>query len=934
MDTSRVSGVEEVLGEHFVQKSDVYVEGNLNRETVPSSGCEIRVTSGSEVCVSGDEEWETRYQAVNQFSAVRDTEQIDAVAKEKLKAVMDAGTSSGLEFSPIRDTTLPCSHRNSSSGKDITSMIDGKQVAELVSGQVNRDVRMESNPGVESLNGGDCFTVDLNSNAEVTNEVAEAVVDDVSQVKEVSSSLVYEDQNLGTHASEISSNESIMGSLIVDLSSSFGIDGGEGEVRYGLNENAVDVGKSMTKSTEQIAGSIKENQARYCLKTKKEGDFATSDLVWGKVKSHPWWPGQIFDPSDASKKAMKHYKKGRLLVAYFGDQSFAWNEPSSLKPFKIHFSQMEKQTNMVGFQDAVNCALDEVSRRVELGLSCSCTPEEIYSAMTSQIVINAGIREEVFNRNEVDRLFNVTSFEPSKLVKYIKALALGHFYGGDRLELVVAQSQLVAFYSSKGYFHLPEFHVSAGISGHAEHATPAHESKEEAHIGKEMMKNQHEKFLKLQDKVPNDVKSGKKERCLTDLIDRKNSSCFVNGVDEKGAMSEQPSSKKRKAIASSVNESKMESKKQKYTPVKICDTESPTSRATKVGERIRKIARQLAGSPPVLKYTSDSLQKSAANLDGRSKKLHEVDLITQIDGRTFGRPTTDLKDCSSLDEMLSQLCLVARDPMKGYSFVSSIVSFFVDFRDCICVDKSCSTKRKLFEKRPRSGKASDKNKKPSPTEPYGCEAASDSYWTDRIIQSSPEDSLSRRGKKRKVESQLETPSKDITSFETETSRDLNSILNSKKDSSTVESAYSLQLNTTVNPKEQCIDDNSNLATEKSVGDKKNSAEFSPTALILKFTDANSIPLESDLNGIFGCFGSLKESETEILRKTRRARVVFQRRNDAEEAFRSACKYSVFGPALVSYELKYFPSTPSKASSCISRQSRGDVTSLEGNTLTS
>ncbi|KAK9919260.1 hypothetical protein M0R45_027869 [Rubus argutus] len=25
--------------------------------------------------------------------------------------------------------------------------------------------------------------------------------------------------------------------------------------------------------------------------------FQVSDLVWGKVRSHPWWPGQICDPS-------------------------------------------------------------------------------------------------------------------------------------------------------------------------------------------------------------------------------------------------------------------------------------------------------------------------------------------------------------------------------------------------------------------------------------------------------------------------------------------------------------------------------------------------------------------------------------------------------------------------------------------------------------
>ena len=56
---------------------------------------------------------------------------------------------------------------------------------------------------------------------------------------------------------------------------------------------------------------------------KERGEFSVYDMVWGKVKSHPWWPGQIFDLSDSSVEAKKHLKKDRHLVAYFGDRTFA-----------------------------------------------------------------------------------------------------------------------------------------------------------------------------------------------------------------------------------------------------------------------------------------------------------------------------------------------------------------------------------------------------------------------------------------------------------------------------------------------------------------------------------------------------------------------------------------------------------------------------------
>ncbi|MCE3052112.1 hypothetical protein HAX54_051612 [Datura stramonium] len=91
---------------------------------------------------------------------------------------------------------------------------------------------------------------------------------------------------------------------------------------------------------------------------------------------------------------MKYFKKNSYLIAYFGDQTFAWNEASSVKPFRMYFSQMEKQSNSEHFSYAVNCALDEISRRVEYGLACPCLLEESRAKMKSQIDVDSGIQEE------------------------------------------------------------------------------------------------------------------------------------------------------------------------------------------------------------------------------------------------------------------------------------------------------------------------------------------------------------------------------------------------------------------------------------------------------------------------------------------------------------------------------------------------------------
>ena len=49
-------------------------------------------------------------------------------------------------------------------------------------------------------------------------------------------------------------------------------------------------------------------------------------------------------------------------MAYFGDQTFAWNEASLIKPYLMPFSQMEIQSNTEAFRHAVDCALVSVAQ--------------------------------------------------------------------------------------------------------------------------------------------------------------------------------------------------------------------------------------------------------------------------------------------------------------------------------------------------------------------------------------------------------------------------------------------------------------------------------------------------------------------------------------------------------------------------------------------
>ncbi|CAL9080484.1 unnamed protein product [Musa textilis] len=106
--------------------------------------------------------------------------------------------------------------------------------------------------------------------------------------------------------------------------------------------------------------------------------FAVGDLVWGKTKNHPWWPALVSDPSSAPIDAKKaHLSDVSLLLVYcFGSGAYAWCEPVQLKPFVEDFHRMTRQSSSKSFVAAVEGALDEIRRRLQLELTCGCVPPE------------------------------------------------------------------------------------------------------------------------------------------------------------------------------------------------------------------------------------------------------------------------------------------------------------------------------------------------------------------------------------------------------------------------------------------------------------------------------------------------------------------------------------------------------------------------------
>ncbi|CAH9088889.1 unnamed protein product [Cuscuta epithymum] len=236
------------------------------------------------------------------------------------------------------------------------------------------------------------------------------------------------------------------------------------EISQGSRESAMELGEKHTDTVEtskkrnaaEIAqnessnyeGEGAEKEAGNEVDRKEDSDntavfehcYGVGDFIWGKVKSRPWWPGRIYNPSDASEFAVRYKQAGRLLVVYFGDGSFSWCLPSELKPFHENFEEMSKQSNVETFTNAVDKALDEMRILLELEMNCQCVP------LSMPMAVNAGIKPGVLipPKGDTKLKLSLPYFEPCLVRFNLNNLAQTTSVP-NRIELVTFTSWLSAF---------------------------------------------------------------------------------------------------------------------------------------------------------------------------------------------------------------------------------------------------------------------------------------------------------------------------------------------------------------------------------------------------------------------------------------------------------------------------------------------------------
>ncbi|KAE9466477.1 hypothetical protein C3L33_01607, partial [Rhododendron williamsianum] len=196
----------------------------------------------------------------------------------------------------------------------------------------------------------------------------------------------------------------------------------------------------------------------------EEHEYSVGDFVWGKIRSHPWWPGRIYDPTDASEYARKYSQGGKLLVAYFGDESFSWCSPSQLKPFAEDFEEMSGQSNSKSFVNAVQNAVDEIRKLVEFKMTCYCISDKDRVGFERDVVMNAGIKEGVLVPDcDVNKLLIFLNGQ-SELLSTLRSIAKG-VSNTSLPEFTVLRNCLAAFYRAKGGHKLPLFYEPVSIEG-------------------------------------------------------------------------------------------------------------------------------------------------------------------------------------------------------------------------------------------------------------------------------------------------------------------------------------------------------------------------------------------------------------------------------------------------------------------------------------
>ncbi|KAM3378120.1 PWWP domain-containing protein 1 [Capsicum galapagoense] len=190
------------------------------------------------------------------------------------------------------------------------------------------------------------------------------------------------------------------------------------DARKGKSEAIVSEYDLMLSKFDDFAGSGKCWSVGY--------GFEMGDMVWGKVKSHPWWPGHIYNEAFATPSVRRSKREDCILVAFYGDSSYGWFDPDDLVHFEPTFAEKSLQTHVKNFIKAVEEGVDEVGRRSALGLVCHCRKKYRLRAVSVNGFFAVDFsdleRNCTYSASQIKKARE--RFQPKETLDFVKKLAL------------------------------------------------------------------------------------------------------------------------------------------------------------------------------------------------------------------------------------------------------------------------------------------------------------------------------------------------------------------------------------------------------------------------------------------------------------------------------------------------------------------------------
>ncbi|KAK1368442.1 PWWP domain-containing protein [Heracleum sosnowskyi] len=636
-------------------------------------------------------------------------------------------------------------------------------------------------------------------------------------------------------------------------------DGGEGLRRGDDSEN-----RSLLKEMNK-KGVTRKKRKKYFVDDDKSDDddesdddddigdqsceYRVGDFVWGKIRSYPWWPGQIYSAADASEYALNLKQKDRFLVAYFGDGSFSWCNPSQLKPFVENFKVMSEQTNSKNFMYAVEAALDEVSRVVELQMTCSCLAEK-NGKLEPSMASNSGLKVGVLVPVGVGKSF-IAQCEPEKLINSLRNYA-ETVTVKNLLELTVMKSWLTVYCRAKGGYPLPLYHYPRGIEGLEDKSGNPVKTSVQGPNGEELLSAPveavgsgvdlpNQSLLQKCSETSSDVLyQRRKQKSVAELIEdemRKEES-FVN-ESVSNVLSTGKRGRRQKAVAS----------------------RSPRTE----GEKIATCESNDFGEKEADETHPSGGQQNKILSGGESEGEEETAKSTRLRERKRSKylsaPFTNPSQIMKISSFKRDSETESMKNSRVGERMARVAGQLIGLQSC-CNETS--------QTGPPIGKGNNNAKSEKSDVEFIKENISS--FRNKVQQKGEPGSM-----KRKPEHMFQLIENGSNGQELKTPP-------AKKAASGCET----------------------------VSNNEDAREATPVALMLTFPPAFPLPSRDELMKIFGKFGPLNDDETCLLYKSFSARVSYLRSSDAEEAYKASKEKNPFGEVNVNYCLRYL-SVSAKAS---------------------